>query len=482
VTGGRPRGVAELADRLAAGSVRSVDVVEELLERTARLDPALRAYRVLLAEQARDAARAADRARAAGDSRPLLGVPVAVKDNVALAGVATRHGTASAEPPAPADGATLRALRGAGLVVMGVTAMPELALWAVTARRGNPPTRNPWRLDRTPGGSSGGSAAAVAAGLVPVAHATDGLGSVRIPAAWSGLVGLKPSHGLLPLDEPDHWHGLSDTGVLTRTVRDTALLLDALAGSPRGGPADAPAAPARVGWSLRGSTPGLRVHPEIRSALRRTAARLAARGHEVRRADPPLAETTHLVLPRYLAGAAEDHRRLADPHATEHRTRAMAAAGRRLPAAAVARARRDSGRLARRLAERLFDRVDVLLQPTTAVPALDAEAFVDRGALTSLLGFARAVPYTQLANLTGFPAVSLPVALTGDGLPIGLQLTGPPGSDRRLLRIAEQLQRDTGWPDRWPPLVGLDPRDDRRHAGNGPGAGEGRQAAPHPDG
>jgi amidase len=453
-------GVVELAEAMAAGALRCTDVVDALLARTARLDPALRCYRLLLADRARAEAAAADRARTAGDQRPLLGLPVAVKDTVALAGTPTSHGTGSAEPVAAADGPTVRRLRAAGAVVVGKTELPELALWAVTARRNAAPTRNPWRLDRTPGGSSGGSAAAVAARLVPAATGTDGLGSIRIPAAWTGVVGLKPSQGLVPPDVPDHWQGLSHAGVLTRSVLDTAVLLDVLRVDGAGGAAPGSLAaaartevgPLRVGWSLRGITPGVRVHRDVRAAVRETLRAIAELGLPVRRLDPPLVETAHLVLPRYLAGVAEDFARLADPAGTERRTRTMARAGRRMPAAAVRRARRDSAALSRRLAEQVFGAVDVLVQPTTAVPPLDAAALVRRGAVGTVLGFSRAVPFTQLWNLTGFPAVSLPVGRTGDGLPVGVQLAGPPGADARLLSLAAALERRFGWPERVPPL------------------------------
>jgi len=446
-------GVAGQAARLADGSVTSVGLLDTLLGRIERLDPELGAFRVLLPDEARAAAAAADTARAAGDPRPLLGVAVAVKDNVDLAGVPTRHGTGSPQRPAATDGPTVRRLRDAGLVIVGKTNLPELALWAVTASPWQPVTRNPWRTDRTPGGSSGGSAAAVAAGLVAAAHATDGLGSIRIPAAWSGLFGLKPSRGVVAHDEPDHWHGLSHSGFLTRTVLDTALLLDATGSGP-GFVAGLSSGPRlRVGWTDRPPTPGVGVHPEIREALSATVRALVECGHDVRPVRLPRAEILHVLLPRYLRGAADDLALLVDPARTQARTRAMARAGRRVPARLLRGARRSGDRIGERLAATTFSEVDVLIQPSTAQLPIRADAFTGRGALLTLGGFGRSVPFTQLWNITGQPAASLPAAVSRAGLPIGIQLVGRRGEDRLLLTLAAELETHLGWSGRYPPMA-----------------------------
>ncbi len=222
-------GVAGQARMLADGRLTAVDLVDLLLRRIDRLQPSLNAFRVVLGDEARRGAAAADEARRGGDTRPLLGVPVAVKDNVPVAGQAALIGTGSPEVVATQDDELIRRLRAAGMVVLGLTHLPELALWAATESAHHGVTRNPWDHRLAPGGSSGGSAAAVAAGLVPVATATDGLGSIRLPASACGLVGLKPTHGTVPLGpDPDHWAGLSHAGVLTRSVGDTALVLDAV--------------------------------------------------------------------------------------------------------------------------------------------------------------------------------------------------------------------------------------------------------------
>jgi amidase len=214
---------------LAEGRLTAVELLDLVLDRIDRLDGRLNAFRTVFREAARTEAEAADAALAAGDDRPLLGVPIAVKDNVAVAGHAPGMGTGSPEPVAGRDAEQVRRLRAAGAVVVGTTHLPELALWPFTESTTWGATRNPWDLDRTTGGSSGGSAAAVAAGLVAAATASDGGGSIRIPAACCGLVGLKPQRGRVPLaPDSEHWHGLSVAGALARTCGDVALLMSVL--------------------------------------------------------------------------------------------------------------------------------------------------------------------------------------------------------------------------------------------------------------
>jgi amidase len=215
------------------------------LERIERFDGRLNAFRVVLADRALAEAEEADRRIAAGETAPLLGVPIAVKDNVDVAGEITTFGTGSYDTPAAADSAHYRRLRDAGAVLIGKTNLPELAIWPFTESQTWGRTRNPWNPERSSGGSSGGSGAAVAAGLVGAASASDGGGSIRIPAAACGLFGLKPQRGrvsLMPLHE--HWLGLSVAGCLSRRVIDTALWLDVAAG-PEPGDADTPPPPER---------------------------------------------------------------------------------------------------------------------------------------------------------------------------------------------------------------------------------------------
>ena len=224
-------GAARIAEMVRAKEISPSELVELYLERISRIEPKLNAYRVVLAEGARaDAKRAEDRL-AAGEDAPLLGVPVAIKDNVDYAGQVTAHGTAAYGEPAREDSLIVRRLRDAGAVILGKTNMPELAIYGFTESPTWGDTRNPWDLSRTPGGSSGGSGAAVAAGMTAIAHATDGAGSIRWPAAFCGLFGLKPQRNRVSLSpDGEHWHGLSVSGCNSRTVMDTALYLDAVSG------------------------------------------------------------------------------------------------------------------------------------------------------------------------------------------------------------------------------------------------------------
>ena len=292
-------GIARQAELLRAGEVSSRELVELYLGRIERIDPDVNAYRVVMAERALAGADEADRRIAAGEAAPLLGVPIAVKDNVDVEGELTTLGTRAHGPPARADAEVVRRLRAAGAVLLGKTNLPELAIMGTTESPTWGVTRNPWDLERTPGGSSGGSGAAVAAGLAAGAHATDGAGSIRIPAANCGLFGLKPQRGRVTLmPEPEHWTGMSVGGCLTRSVLDTALYLDAVGGGAAGDAHAAAPSPRpfadhartppgrlRVAVSVKPSLP-VPVHAEVRLAVEEAAELLRSLGHEVVNRNP----------------------------------------------------------------------------------------------------------------------------------------------------------------------------------------------------
>ena len=231
-------GAAEQARMLAAGIITAPALLERYLDRIARVDRELRTYRVVMADSAREEAASAQDLLDAGERLPLLGVPIAVKDDVDVAGEFTTFGSNAYDQPATTDAEVVRRLREAGAVIIGKTAVPEMMVWPFTETMAFGATHNPWDLAYTPGGSSGGSAAAVAAGLAAMALGSDGAGSIRIPASWCGLFGLKPQRGRVPLGPPeDAWCGLSVNGPLCRTVEDAALFLDAThtGKAPRGG-------------------------------------------------------------------------------------------------------------------------------------------------------------------------------------------------------------------------------------------------------
>ena len=450
-------GVARQADMIRRGDVSSRELVELYLTRIERLQPELNAFRVVMAERALADAQQADARRGAGDERPLLGVPIAVKDTEDVAGEVTAWGTAAQGGPARRDNDFVARLRTAGTVILGKTNLPELAIMGSTEGPAFGITRNPWNADRTPGGSSGGSGAAVAAGMCAAATGSDGVGSIRIPASCCGLVGLKPQRdrvALAPLDE--HWYGLTVTGFLTREVADTALLLDV--GAQR-----TPARPyaqaarddpgrLRIAVSCKAPLPPARASAEVRRSIDQLAGALRALGHDVVERDPDYGRAADGVIVRMLSGIAQDAARIARPERLQRRTRGFARVGRLVPSALLERARRDEARHTARINE-LFRDHDVLLTPVSVRPPVEAAAWEGLGAARTLLGMANVYPYTGVWNMTGQPAISIPAAPSGDGLPIGAQLVGPPDGEARLLALAAQLERELRWPERRPPLA-----------------------------
>ncbi len=462
-------GIARQAQLIAAGEISSRELVEVYLQRIARLDGQLNAFRVVLAERSlleADQADARRRAERPPTQRPLLGVPIAVKDNIDVAGELTCNGTNAEDEPARADAEVVRRLREAGAVIVGKTNQPELALWPFTETATFGVTRNPWDPQRTPGGSSGGSAAAVAAGLVGAALASDGAGSIRTPAAWCGLFGLKPQRGRVPLaPHPRHWHGMSVNGVLTRRVADTALFHDVASGAsdidldsatppavPFATAAATPPARLRIAYSTR-VPPGLIASPDpdARRALQDTVELLRSLGHEVSERDPDYgAEAGPGVLVRYLSGACEDAAAAAHPERLERRTRAIARLGGLVPRALLERSLAGEAELSRRINTVLEDH-EVLLTPATAVAPPRIGRLQGRGALITLNTVARWVPYHGVWNLTGQPACSVPAGFDADGLPRAVQLVGRPDDEATLLSLAGQIEDARPWAERRPP-------------------------------
>ena len=375
-------GVVRQAQLIRQAKVSSRELVELYLERIGRLDPELNAFRTVMADRALAAADEVDARRRDGDERPLLGVPIAVKDSEDVAGEVTGWGSAGHGGPAARDNDFVSRLRAAGAVILGKTNLPELALLGVTEGPAFGVSRNPWNADRTPGGSSGGSGAAVAAGLCAAATASDGGGSIRIPASCCGLVGVKPQRDRISLaPRAEHWYGLSAAGFVTRRVADTALLVDVAAARPPEEPLaeEARIAPGklRIALSFRPTFP-TRVDRQVRSSVEAVAERLCALGHEVVDRDPRYGRALDTWTVRFLAGVDQDAARLPRPERLQRRTRAFARMGKRVPAIALRRARRDEARHAARLGE-IFRHHDVLLTPTCARLPLGAHPLPLRG-------------------------------------------------------------------------------------------------------
>jgi amidase len=455
-------GLAGQADLIARAEVSARELVDVALERIERIDPQLNAFRVVRAERARLEADQADARRGAGDERPLLGVPIAVKDDMDVAGEVTRHGSRAFDAPAAADSEIVARLRRAGAIVVGKTNVPELTLWPFTQTAAFGATRNPWDVERTPGGSSGGSAAAVAAGLVAAASASDGMGSIRIPAACTGLFGLKPQRGRVPLAprDADAWHGLVHYGALTRSVRDTALLLDVVADADADAGVFSQAARRspgrlRIAVSLKVPPPTVAaVAPEVRAGVDAFADLLRSLGHAVVERDPDYGAMAMVRgMARYLHGAHLSAQAAEHPRRLERRTRAVARLGTLTPAALVAASRAEEAALTRRVG-RLWDDVDVLVTPTLTQLPPSVGRYEGRGALWTLVGSSRLVPYLEPWNLTGQPAASVPVGFTADGVPLAAQLVARPDDEATLLALSAQIERERPWADRRPPLAG----------------------------
>ncbi len=453
-------GAAAQARMLADGELSAPELLEIYLERIARLDSQLRCYRVVLSDTARyEAAVAQDRIDA-GERLPLLGVPIAIKDDVDIAGEVTTYGSGGHRPAVTSDAEVVHRLRAAGAVLIGKTNVPELMMFPYTESLTFGATRNPWNPKRTPGGSSGGSAAAVAAGLAPLALGSDGGGSIRIPAIWCGLFGLKPQRDRVSLEPHDNaWYGLSVNGPIARSVLDAALFLDATTKVP--GPEGEFAAAAarhpgqlRIALSTKIPTPlPVRVGKEQLAAVDQAGALLRDLGHEVIVRDPeyPVSAIFANYLPRYLRGICDDADAQAHPDRLEARTRNLARLGaffsdRRMDAVRAAEAS-----LTTRI-QSIFDDVDVVVTPGNATGPSRIGAYQRRGAVSTLLLVAQRVPYQQIWNVTGQPVAAVPWDFDGDGLPIAVQLVGRPYDEATLLSLSAQIEAARPWAHRRPPV------------------------------
>jgi amidase len=450
-------GLVGQARLVRSGDVSSRELVEALLERIERLDPQLNAFRSVYRERALTEADQAQARLKGGDERPLLGVPVAIKDNTDVAGDVTTHGTSAYGGPAHEDAEVVRRVRAAGAIVIGKTNVPPLCALPVTESASFGITRNPWSTDRSPGGSSGGSAAAVAAGLVPAALGSDGAGSIRLPSAFTALFGLKPQRDRVPLPPPgEHWHGLSVVGWLARSVRDSALLYDltsdGLSASLSQAADDGPGK-LRVAYSLA-LPPGFvgKVDGRVRSAVLGTADLLRSLGHEVAEEDPDHAVEAYVALNlRVMRGVADEAATLPHRKRLDRRFRRLTAVWSKLPDAALARARAAETEIAAR-ANAIFERYDVLITPVVPVPPLAANSFEGLGALRTLEAAGRAIPFTAVWNQTGNPAAAVPAGFTHDGLPLAVQLVGRPSDEATLVSLAAQIEAERPWADRRPPV------------------------------
>jgi amidase len=450
-------GLTYQAELLRTREVSAAELLAETLRRIERYDRGLNAFRTVLAERAAAGAAAADRRRAGGESSPLLGVPVAVKEDLAVAGQPRSQGTQAVTRVEQEDCEAVRRLRTAGAVIVGITRAPELALWPYTETVHSGPTRNPWSALHSPGGSSGGTAAAVAAGLVPVALGSDGGGSIRIPAASTGIFGMKPAPGVVPWDPLETpWHGYAALGPLARTVRDWALMTDQLRNPVNGNgyTAAASATPARlrIAVSAKPWGFGVRVSQSVLTALDETVQVLRELGHQVSWRDPDLLDPTmaFTYAPRYLRSAADAVAEMDAPELLERRTRRVAALGGLFGDRVVRASRRFGERVAAR-ANAIFADADLVLTPVLPVPALRIGEWEGYSAIRTLLAASAHAAFTAQWNVAGNPAASVPAGLDPGGLPLAVQLIAPRQGERTLLSACAELERARPWSQLRPP-------------------------------
>jgi amidase len=483
-----------LAGLVARGKVSPLELAETAIARIERLNPAVNAVIHRMDEAARRAARGTL------PDGPFRGVPFLLKDLLSgVAGEPFQCGSAFLKGfRAPHDSELVRRYRQAGFVFLGKTNTPEFGLTPVTEPAAFGPTSNPWDLTRTSGGSSGGSAAAVACGMVPVASGGDGGGSIRIPASCCGLFGMKPTRARVPMgpDLGEIWHGAVVEHVLTRSVRDSAAILDATAGSDPGAPYVAPpperpyteeivrsVGPLRIAFTARPWLGGT-VHPDCAAALQDGVTLLESLGHHVEEASPELdgpafARAFLTMICAELGGDVGEAElavgRKAGPRDLEPATWALALLGRTMPAADFSRAVRWLQRTARRIAP-FFARYDVLVTPTLSEPPVRTGALQPTPSerfLLELLGGMRSgallrwahileqtaakvfnfIPWTPVINATGQPAMSVPLYWSAAGLPIGIHFVGRFGDEATLYRLAAQLEQARPWFDRLAPMA-----------------------------
>ena len=448
-------GAVRQAEMIRSREISARELIELYLERIRRLDPQLNAYRVVFDERALAEADQADARAKAGDTRPLLGVPFAIKDDMDVAGEVTAFGSDAHGGPVAADAELVRRLRSAGAVILGKTHVPEAMITPWTESPTFGVTRNPWDVRRTPGGSSGGSGSAMAAGLCGAAIGSDGAGSIRIPAACCGLFGLKPQNGRVPTAPAvEPWHGMSTWGALTRGVADSALVYDAI---KDGGPSFAEAAarePGRLKIAVSVRTPpltGVQADAEQLGGVSAAAEALRGLGHEVieREIEYPLTLGGN-VLSRYLSGIADQVRSMPHPERLSRRTHGYRRIGSAIPGALVARAKQAAADDERALA---VEGVDAVLTPMFTRRPPRVGEYDGRPALWTFFASVRFVPFAGPYNHTGQPAASVPAAWTADDFPVGAQLVAPRDGEPLLLSLSAQLEGALRWTERRPAMA-----------------------------
>lgn len=511
----------EIARRVAAGELSARQVVQASLERIDAVNPGLNALTVIRREEALAEADALDerlaQARAeasvtpSGKRRassgkkkpdtvalpeewhlPLLGVPVVVKEEYDVTGLPTTLGGWGNTTPVTCDSEAIRRIREAGAIVVAKSTMPEFGQYTDTESERYGSTLNPWNREHSAGGSSGGSAVAVATGMVPIALAADGGGSIRIPASCCGIVGLKPARGRVsPAPLAEHWFGLVTLGAVTRTIADTARVNDVLAGSvptdrfaappllmtheaalrphaqtrSAGGGEEERTVPAeslpegallvgegaasgerlRIVWSDRPAVMGMKTSEQVSRVLARVVEDLRSLGHHVRQTRRPWPIATIPFFVQFTAGMAVEADSVENPAALEGRTRSVAAVGRRVSERRVKAAVAQSEKIGRIIDQRFLTSADVLVLPTMPISVPKLGVVRGKNWVSALVATAPSVANTALFNVSGHPAMSIPGPVDKGELPVGIQLVCRAGSEHLLIALGQELQELYGW-------------------------------------
>lgn len=456
----------EIAALVREKKISPVEVTEAFLARIDTINPKINAYVTLTPDLAREAAKRAEAAVVAGAALgPLHGVPFSVKDLVFTAGVRTTAGSLVFRDFVPeADSVVVARLKAAGGIMLGKTNTPEFGYKATTENRVFGETRNPWAVDKTPGGSSGGAGAATAAGLAPLSVGTDGGGSIRIPASFSGIYGLKPTFGRVPsLPGFGGWHSLSHTGPMTRTVADAALMMDVIALPDERDRHSVPAAAQPFSQALRSPPRTLRVgwtrdlgyaavDPQVVTVFEQAVSAFRDIGWETEEASPGFPDpmdifTTTVRAENYVVvgDLLSRHPDLLDPG-----MRAFAQVSAGITALDYLRANQERARLSAQLAT-FFDKYDLLVTPTLPLPPFTLNSRIREiaGRKIHIIGW---MVFTYPFNLTGNPAASVPCGWTADGLPLGLQIVGRRFADALVLQASAAFEQARPWAQRRPGL------------------------------
>lgn len=457
----------EQAKLIREKKLSPVELTSLYLERIEALDGKLNSYVTVAGEQALEQARRAEELVAGGgDLAPFHGVPISIKDLFETKGLRTTLSTKSLKDYVPdQDDHVVRKIKDAGFVVLGKTNASEFGSVPVTESELNGACMNPWDTSRTPGGSSGGAAAGVAAGLAPVAHGSDGGGSVRIPASCCGLFGIKPSRGRISSGPRlgEHWHGFSTSGPIARTVRDAAALLDVMSGYEPGDPywAPPPERPfaeeagrdpgrLRVGYTLTNPNE-MPVDPECEAAMRHTAELLDSVGHEVEEAAPDWVDETLAPSFIQLISTGTGVVSFLPREELEPLNRFLIDSAEQISSIQHIQALTQAHAYARKVVA-WWSQYDILLTPTLALPPVEIGwIFSDEDPMGQLIRSGMFIPFTPMANVTGLPAVSVPLYRTPEGLPVGSQLVGAPAGEAQLIRVAAQLEEAQAFDGDRPP-------------------------------